>query len=97
MDLFDESIETMTREQLIFRYKDMIGYTKYLQVKVNEYEKYYNVETSLIRETPFVKFRSQTDKVDAIEIVRIPERKFWVYKPYVKDAQKIINQYLGGE
>lgn len=97
MDLLDENIETLPRELLIIRHKELIGYIKYLQSKVNELEKYYNVETSLRQKTPYVKYFSQTEKVDAIEMVIIPERKFWVYKPYVKTAQELINNFLGGE
>ena len=95
--IIDENIEMLSRELLIIRYREIIEYLKYLQVKVNEYEKYYNVETSLRQKTPCVKFFYPTDKVDAIEIIIIPERKFWVYKPYVKTAQEIIEQYLRGE
>lgn len=97
MNMFDEDINLLSRELIIIRYKQMLKYVEYLEVKVNEFEKYYNVETSLRQQTPSVSFSSQIEKCDAIEKVIIPERKFWVSKPYVKTANELIDKFLRGE
>lgn len=97
MNIFDENIEILSRELLIIRCKEMMNYIKYLQVKVNELEKYYNVETSLRQQTPSVRFSQQLNNLEAIEVVKIPEKKFWIYKPYVKTANELIDKFLRGE
>ena len=96
MNLFDENVEVLPRDLLLIRYNEIKKYVEYLQMKVNEFEKYYDVEIELRQSTPSLKFSSITNKTGAIEVVRIPERKFIVYKPYVRDVQEIINQYLYG-
>jgi hypothetical protein len=97
MDIFGENVEMLSRDLLIIKYNDMKNYAKYLQAKINEYEKNYNVETLIRQKTPSLRYCSSINKVDEIEVVRIPERKFWVYKPYVREAEEIINQYMRGE
>lgn len=97
MDLLEENIELIPNEELRFRYKFLKDYAIYLQTKVKELEKHLHVETLIRQRTPNVRCFGNYTSPSKTEIVRIPERKFYVYKPYIKDVKELINEYFGGE
>ena len=94
MDLYNENLSELPKETLIHRYIEILKYVEFLETKNKEFEKLYNVDIRIREKTPFNGFNCSKNYVQEIEIIRIPERKFFIAKKYSKEVEEIINQYL---
>jgi len=77
----------------LFTKEELIDYIMYLKRKVREYEKYYNVEIAIRRQTPDVSFQYAMGNTAACEVINIPSKRLIVDITNIQKVKEIIEKY----
>ena len=83
------------KEMLSYELSLAIDYIKYLEMKINKYEDYLNVEKQIRLQTSNMNCFSNNS--NRIELIKIPERKIVCDSSYADKCRNIISIFINND